>query len=70
MHVTVCINHTKVGVGGDEYFRNLYLPLITFPLKILDYVSSSGRGAGIAASGHRGSPVKENEVSNWYEYFK
>jgi hypothetical protein len=39
-------------------------------LKILDNVSSSERGAGIAASSHRGNTVKGTKFSNLYGYFK
>ena len=39
-------------------------------LKILDTVSSSGRGAAIAASSLRGSTLRGNKVSNLYDYFK
>jgi hypothetical protein len=45
-------------------------PLTAFPLKILDSVSSAERGAGIAASSHRGSTSKGTKVSNLYKYFK
>jgi len=44
--------------------------LTALPLKILDNVPSSGRGAGITASRHRGSTLKETIVSNMYNYFK
>jgi len=41
-----------------------------FPLKILDNVSSTGSGAGIAASSRRGSAAKGTKVSNFYKYLK
>jgi hypothetical protein len=50
--------------------KNCWWPLAAFSLKILDDVSSSGSGAGIAAYSHRGSNLKGTEVSNLYNYFK
>jgi hypothetical protein len=41
-----------------------------FPFKILDNFSGIGSGAGIAASGRRGSTLKGTKVSNLYKYFK
>ena len=41
-----------------------------FLLKILDHVSSSGSGAGIAGPSHRGNTLKGNNVLKLYEYFK
>jgi len=38
--------------------------LTAFTVKI--FVSSSGRGVGIVASGHSGSALKGTEVSNFY----
>jgi len=49
--------------------ENRWWPLKAFWLKILD-VSSSGSGAGIVASNHRGSTLKGTKVSNLYEYYK
>jgi hypothetical protein len=46
------------------------VPLTAFPLKILENVSSSGSGGGIAASNHRGTTLKGTKVSDLYEYFK
>jgi hypothetical protein len=39
-------------------------------LKILDDVSSTGNGAGIAASSRKGSTSNGTKVSNLYKYFK
>jgi hypothetical protein len=44
--------------------------LTAFLFKVSDNVSSNGSIAGIAASSHRGSTLKETKVSNLYEYFK
>ena len=47
----------KVGVllMWQRFNENCWRPLTAFPLKVLDNVSSSGSGAGIAASGHWGA---------------
>jgi hypothetical protein len=50
--------------------ENHWRPLKAFLLKVLDNVSSNGSIAGIAASSHGGSTLKETKVSNLYEYFK
>ena len=47
---------------------NRWRPLTAFPLKILDNVSSTGNGAGIAASSRKGSASKGTNVSNLYNY--
>ena len=42
-------------------------------ISVVDFrnkVSSSGSGAGFAASSHRGTTSKGTKVSNFYEYFK
>jgi hypothetical protein len=42
-------------------------------ISVVDFrnkVSSSGNGAGFAASSHRGATSKGAKVSNLYEYFK
>jgi len=54
----------------QRFNENRWTPLTVFPFKILDNVSSSGRGAGIASSSHRGRTLKGPKVSNLYEYFK
>jgi hypothetical protein len=57
VHIPVCVNRRR-GWGGPEYFRNLYLPLIEFPLWILGSISSSGGGTRIVAYSHgRGEGV-------------
>ena len=56
--------------GTFRLVANRWLPLTAFSLKILDNVSSIGRGAGIAASSGRGSTSKGTKVSNFYKYFK
>ena len=55
---------------SQRFNENCWRPLTAIPLKTLDNVSSSGSGAGIAASSHRGSTLKGTKVSNLYEYFK
>jgi len=54
----------------QRFNKHRWWPLIAFPLKILDNVSSIGSGAGIAASSRRGSTSKGTEVSNLYKYLK
>ena len=54
----------------QSFNENRWQPLAAFSLKILDNVSSSGSGAGIAACNHRGSALKGTKVSNLYDYFK
>jgi hypothetical protein len=54
----------------QRFNENRWRPLTAFPLKILDNVSSSESGAGIAASGQWGSTLKITEFSNLYEYLK
>ena len=54
----------------QRFNENQWRPLTAFPLKVVDNVSSSGSGAGIAASSHWGSALKGIKVSNLYEYFK
>ena len=54
----------------QRFNENRWRPLTAFLLKILDNVSSSGSGAGIVASSHRGSTLKGTKVSNLYKYFK
>jgi hypothetical protein len=54
----------------QEFSENRRWSSTAFPLKILDNVSSSGSGTGIAASSHCGSALKGIKVSNLYEYFK
>jgi hypothetical protein len=44
--------------------------LETFPLNILENVSSIGNGAGTAASSRRWSTSKVTEVSKLYKHFK
>jgi hypothetical protein len=46
----------------QRFNENHWLPLTAFLLKILDSVSSSGSGAGIAARSHRGSALKGTKV--------
>jgi parallel beta-helix repeat protein len=53
-----------------RFGENHWWPLTAFLLKVLDNVSSNGSIAGIAVSSHRGSTLKENKVSNLYEYFQ
>jgi len=55
---------------AEDHNENHWQPLTAFPLKILDNVSSSGIGAGINASSHRGCTWKGTKVSNLYDYFK
>ena len=47
-----------------RFNENRWQPLTAFPLKNLDNISSSGSGAGIAATSHRGSALKVTIVSN------
>jgi hypothetical protein len=54
----------------QRFSKNRWQPLTAFPLKILDNVSSSVSGAGIAVSSHTGSTSKETKVSNLCEYCK
>jgi len=54
----------------QRFNENRWRPFTAFLLKILDNVSSSGSGAGIAASRHRGRTLKGTKVSELYEYFK
>jgi hypothetical protein len=49
--------------------ENRWRPFTAFLLKIFDNVSSSGSGAGIAASSPTGSIWKGTKVSNLYDYF-
>ena len=62
----------KVGVllTSQRFNENRWRPLAGFPLKILNNVSSSGSGAGIAASRHKGRTLKGTKVSYLYDYFK
>jgi len=53
-----------------EVQRESLAALGSISVEVLDNVSSSGSGAGIAASSHRGSTLKGTKVSNLYEYFK
>jgi hypothetical protein len=46
----------------QRFNESHWRPLTAFLLKILDSVSSSKRGAGVAASSHRASTLKGNEV--------
>jgi len=55
---------------SQRFNENRWRPLTAVSLKISDNVSSSGSGAGIAASSHRGSTVSGTEVSNSYEHFQ
>ena len=48
----------------QRFKENRWWPLTAFMLKIFDNVSSSGRGAGIAAFSHRGSISKGIKVAN------
>jgi len=54
----------------QRFNENWWWPLTAFLLKILDNVSSSEGGAGIAAFSHRGSTLKGTKVSNWYDSSK
>ena len=51
----------------QRFNENHWWPLKAFWLKILDNVSSSGSGAGIVASNHRGRTLKGTKVSNLYK---
>jgi hypothetical protein len=53
----------------QRFNENRWRPLTAFMLKILDKVSSDGRGAEIAVSSHRGSSAKGTEISNLYDCF-
>jgi hypothetical protein len=55
---------------SQRFSENRWQPLTAFLLKILDNVSSSGSGTGIATSSHRGSSLKVANVSNLCEYFR
>ena len=48
----------------SRFKENRWRPLTAPPLKVLDDVSSSWSGAGIAASSHRGSTLKPTQVSD------
>ena len=50
--------------------ENPWQPLTAFPLKILDNVSRSRSGAGIAAFSHRVHTLKGTKVSHLYDGFK
>ena len=50
--------------------ENRWRPLTAFQLKVLDNVSRSRSGAGIAASTRRGRTSKGTTVSRLYDYFK
>jgi len=54
----------------QRFNKNPWRPLTAFLLKILDNVSSSGSGAGRAASSHRGSNLRGHKFSNLYDCFK
>ena len=55
----------------QRFNENHLQPLMTaFWFKILDNVSSSGSGAGIIASSHRGNTLMGTKVSNLYKYCK
>ena len=55
---------------SQRFNENRWRPLKALPPIILDNVSSSGSGGGIAASSHSGSTLKGTKVSNLHEYFK
>jgi hypothetical protein len=46
----------------ERFSENHWWPFTAFLLKVLDNVSSNGSIAGIAASSHRGSTLKETKV--------
>lgn len=46
----------------QRFNNSHWRPLTAFSLEILDSVCSSESGAGIAASSHRGSPLKGTDV--------
>jgi len=54
----------------QRFNENRCRPLAAFILKILDNVSSSERGAEMAASSSRESNSKGTTVSNLYHSFK
>jgi len=54
----------------QRFNENRCRPLAAFMLKILDHVSSSERGAEMAASSHRRNNVQGNTFSNLCDYFK
>jgi len=54
----------------QRFKKNRCRTLTAFILKNLVNVSSSGSGAGIAASSHRDGTVIGTKFSNLYNYFK
>jgi hypothetical protein len=67
-----CIRILKDGFKATlrRFSENRWRALTTFPLEILDIFSSSGSGAGVAASTYRGTNLMLTKVSNLYECFK
>ena len=54
----------------QRFNENQWWPFTAFLLKILDNVSSSGSGAGIAVSSPRGCTLKGPKVSKLYDSSK
>ena len=54
----------------QRFNKNRWPSLPAYLLEIVDNVSSSGSGSGIAVPSHTRSSLKGNNVSKLYEYFK